>query len=203
MKTNALSVYIRRKQLNVGPEGMLDPTTTKNLLFIRRHGGQKKTEEEKQAHAAKPRRQKEKERERDPLLDDDEETEETGEEDNSIGGIMSEIRADKEYKHWRALKNKGAVELAELEIAKKKGEYISADLVKALFRQHNQSVLMEMKNMIDAELRYMAKQFDMPLDKVAEIKGRLIKALNDATDEAKKATTRSIENIINDYIGIK
>lgn len=203
MKTNALSVYIRRKQLNVGPEGMLDPTTTKNLLFIRRHGGQKKTEEEKQAHAAKPRRQKEKERERDPLLDDDEETEETGEEDNSIGGIMSEIRANKEYKHWRALKNKGAVELAELEIAKKKGEYISADLVKALFRQHNQSVLMEMKNMIDAELRYMAKQFDMPLDKVAEIKGRLIKALNDATDEAKKATTRSIENIINDYIGIK
>lgn len=203
MKTNALSVYIRRKQLNVGPEGMLDPTTTKNLLFIRRHGGQKKTIEEKQAHAAKPRRQKEKERERDPLLDDDEETEETGEEDNSIDGIMSEIRADKEYKHWRALKNKGAVELAELEIAKKKGEYMSADLVKALFRQHNQSVLMEMKNMIDAELRYMAKQFDMPLDKVAEIKGRLIKALNDATDEAKKATTRSIENIINDYIGIK
>lgn len=203
MKTNALSVYIRRKQLNVGAEGTLDPTTTKNLLFIRRHGGQKKTEEEKQAHAAKPRRQKEKERERDPLLDEDEETEDTGEEDNSIGGIMSEIRADKEYKHWRALKNKGAVELAELEIAKKKGEYMSADLVKALFRQHNQSVLMEMKNMIDAELRYMAKQFDMPLDKVAEIKGRLIKALNDATDEAKKATTRSIENIINDYIGIK
>lgn len=203
MKTNALSVYIKRKQVAVDAEGMLDPTSTKNLLFIRRHGGLKKTPEAKKAAAAMPRRKREKDEERDPLLDEDEEPEDTGEEDNSLGGIMSEIRADKEYKHWRALKNKGAVELAELEIAKKKGEYMAADLVKSLFRQHNQSVLMEMKNMIDAELRYMAKQFDMPLDKVAEIKGRLIKALNDATDEAKKTTTRSIENIINDYIGLK
>lgn len=203
MKTNALSVYIKRKQVAVDAEGMLDPTSTKNLLFIRRHGGLKKTPEAKKAAASIPRRKREKDEERDPLLDDDEEPEDAGEEDNSLGGIMSEIRADKEYKHWRALKNKGAVELAELEIAKKKGEYMAADLVKSLFRQHNQSVLMEMKNMIDAELRYMAKQFDMPLDKVAEIKGRLIKALNDATDEAKKTTTRSIENIINDYIGLK
>jgi hypothetical protein len=203
MKTNALSVYIKRKQVAVDAEGMLDPTSTKNLLFIRRHGGLKKTPEAKKAAAATPRRKREKDEERDPLLDEDEEIGEEDEPDNSIGGIMSEIRADKEYKHWRALKNKGAVELAELEIAKKKGEYMAADLVKSLFRQHNQSVLMEMKNMIDAELRYMAKQFDMPLDKVAEIKGRLIKALNDATDEAKKTTTRSIENIINDYIGLR
>lgn len=207
MTTRQLSVYISRRKVVVVDE-LIDPLNDTNKAFLLKYGGKadvrKENVEPKKTAPGKSRKNKkanskqpigivQKGQVRPSSEDDDEES--------SDDSIMKIWESEQEYQHWRALKNKTSVVKADLEIAKMKGEYIATGMVKALFQQHNQSVLMAMKNMLDGELRFMAKQFDIPLVRVAEIKGRWIKSLNEATDNARKATAKSVTNIINEYTG--
>jgi len=176
--TKELSVYISRKKVVV-TDDLIDPAHPTNKAFLLKHGGTPDAKPVKTERVAKP----------DP--------EDTEEQEYDTGGFKTLEQSELEYQHYRAERNAKAVELADIEIAKKRGQLIPPELVKELFKQHNQSVLVEFKNMMDAELRSVAKEYDISVDKVAEIKGRWIEGLNGAVDRAKASTAKGIESIVN------
>lgn len=184
MPTNALAVYVRRNKITVAADGRFDPDLPQNAAFLLKHGAKPETKPPaKQAETEEP--------------------DELPSVEVSQEGLIPYEKVDHVYQTYRALRNKAAFEQAELEIAKKKGEYIPTEIVKQLFSKHNQSVITEMRNMLDAELRQIAKQHDLSVDQVAATKGRLIDALNEATDNARKSTAKEVKAIVTDYIKSK
>jgi hypothetical protein len=113
--------------------------------------------------------------------------------------LMAVDESERRYLHFRAIRNEKAVETAELELAKRRGEVIPSELIKPLFSYHNQSILTEFKNLIDEQVRYMAKQYNIGINQVAEIKGKLNAGLNEAIARAKRSTSKGVENIVSNY----
>jgi len=176
--TKELSVYVSRRKIIVSEGELIDPLDPINKAFLQKFGGIKSAKPDKVAPSA---------------------PEEQDDESPDSEGVNPLLVSDRRYKHFSAEQKKKSVELIEIDIARKRGELIPPDLIKPLFHQHNQSILVEFKNMMDEELRFIAKEYSLSVDHVALIKGRWVKGLNDAMDRSKKTTAKGIANIVEDY----
>jgi len=177
IKTNRLSVEIERGKVILGDNDMVDPDNETNVAF---------RERVQSKQAAKNEQISRSETYVEPGGDDED-------------GINPLTVSDKRYKHFLAQKTEKAVELADLEIAKKRGVVVPSELIKPLFSQHNQSIITEFKNLMDSALRVVGKECDLTVEQAARIKGDWIAGLNEAMDRAKKATAKGIANIVENY----
>ena len=125
--------------------------------------------------------------------DDEEEYED---EDDGADGLMSLSKAEKVYQHSRALRNQRGAELLDITIQQKRKELVRTDVVVPLFQQHNQSIAKELQALLESELRYMAKRFNLTHEEHVEVRGRFTVEINRMLDRAKDSTRRAVDNII-------
>lgn len=185
METRKLAIYTMRNKVFVDPDSeLINPSHEVNRAFLEKFGGEKTNVPTVKLVV--------------PARDVDEPDETTDE-----SGLMSLSQSEKEYQHYRAIRNRKAVELADIEIAKKQGVVIPSAFINPLFMQHNQSILTEMNNMMSDGLRELAKKYSIPNDKVVEVKGSWVSQLNEAIERAKKATAKGVVSIVENYIEAK
>lgn len=177
--------YKGRKKVIADKRGLYDTDNPVNALFIENR--QAKMEGEKPEGSKQIPRSE-------TYVEPDAEDMEPDE-----NGYMTLGESERMKQHYQAIRNLKAVEISDIEIAKKKGSLIPPDLIKPLFQQHNQSIVAEMKAMNDTILREIAKQYNIPLIKISEYKGRWVDELNNAIDRAKKLTATGLKNIVNNF----
>lgn len=203
IKTKDLSVYIGRGKVDVVPGGAdacIDIDSDKNKAFIDRalvkRGGAtrlvKLHPDNTTPQVALPGQQQATEDEdggktlaelaKDPTL-----------------ANMSYADLEKLYKHrqnealrFRAMKD-------AIEIEKKRGEVIPSELMPALVIRHNQHFIVTFKNTTDQILTDFGKLRDFTPKEFAEMRKRMLDAINEGADEAVKMTQDSIREVINDY----
>lgn len=127
---------------------------------------------------------------RDPVEDEDDEEEVTGESMTLLS--KKKMKADTAYKLRQE-------ELARLRIQKQRGILIPTALVKVVFKQHSQSILVEFKNSVDSILTILRKRKNLDANEVAEIRGELQQAINDSVGKSISRSQKSISNIVNEY----
>jgi hypothetical protein len=111
---------------------------------------------------------------------------------------QSYTESERQLKYLDTLKRKKEIEKLDIEIAKKKGEVIPSDLVKPVFMQHNQSIITEFNNRSNDFIRIFSKKRSLTVEEIAEVKGEMVKWINEAMDKAILASVRSVENIISE-----
>lgn len=191
-QTKNLSQYIKRGKVIVEENGLINDMNATNISFLLTRKGKKQPikqqiPREETYVASAPFKIG-------PANDD-----EDSEMELDKNGIPEVSVSDKIYKHWLAKKTESAAEIDRIKIDKMKGMVIPSELIKPLFQQHNQSILAEFKNMMDEQLRFIAKQYDLNIVQVSEIKGKWVEGLNSAICRAKTVTIKGIDNIINNY----
>lgn len=198
--TKSLSVYAGRKKVVVKVDGMIDTNDPVNKAFIASHGWKKPekanvytdiaTEEKKKAATVTIALK----RAADSSINDTD-----SEDEDDLDGIDQPMVSDRKYKHHLAQKTKLSAEAEQIKIDKMNGVVVPSAMIEPLFMQHNQSILMEFKNMMDKELRAIAKEHDLTVDEVAIIKGRWIEGLNSAVREAAAVTIKAVRGIVNEF----
>jgi hypothetical protein len=173
--TRELAVYIQRRKVII-VDDKIDVLDTTNAAFLNKNGVSLPDVDKSESaitstHTSYP--------------DDDE--------------ITDYAVSDKKYRHYMAQVKEKEDRLKALQISKLQGEVIPSELIKPLFQQYSQSVLTEVKNMYEEQLRYISKKYSIGLNEVAEIKGKLNDGLNEAIDRARKQTAKSIVNIVENF----
>lgn len=79
------------------------------------------------------------------------------------------------------------------------GKLIPTELVKMVFAQHSQSLVTSFKNGADVLIMDISKRKELTRKENAELNGRLIQIINKSVDEAIKASTKLLNNIIADH----
>lgn len=97
-------------------------------------------------------------------------------------------------------KKQREIALADMKIERYNGTVVPSDLIKPVFLQHNQSMITEFKNAAEGIIRVLASKKQMSNDEKAEVRGQLVEQLNNAVDRATKASLKSVESIIKNFM---
>lgn len=136
---------------------------------------------------------------RDP--DPEEDAEEDAEEDEDDGsGLMPLTKSEKLYQHYRAERNRLAAELAELQIKQKQANLVEIEAVIPLFQEHNRAVMTETQALMEAQLRFLAKEFDIKHERQVEIRGKWTHEINRMMERAREATKQGIQAIVSNVL---
>jgi len=181
--TKTLSIYKQRGKVVYDVDGMIDTDNPVNHSFLVSHSQKTEVKQIPREETYKPVGVE-------PDNDIDEEDE---------NGILPLHISDKRYKHFLAKKTERAAELDQIKIEKLKGIVIPSELVKPVFLQHNVFVVNEIKIMMDEELRAVAKAYDIPASKVADIKGRWTEGINSSIRKATQLSVKAVDSIVNDF----
>lgn len=188
--TNWLSVYVKRKKIEVDGE-LIDTTKKINAEFLAKW--QAKAGVDGPAVV-----QKAPEQEKKPTS--------KGSSTSSSGGDMedlSETSTDdaltraKKFAEWQ-LKNV-SIRLAELDEQKKRGELIPTDQVKSIFGTHSRSITTAFKDASDLLVVKISQKKQMSLDEIADIKKELISAINKAVDSAVRVSKMELAKVISEF----
>jgi len=95
-------------------------------------------------------------------------------------------------------KRQKEIEKLDIEIKKKLGEVIPTELVLPVFKQHNQSILTEIKNASDNWIRIAAKRYNWTTEDTAEIKGNITTWINEGMRGATNRTITEIDRIVSE-----
>jgi hypothetical protein len=114
-------------------------------------------------------------------------------------GGMNYQELEKVYKYLQGEKLKSDIEKNKIDIQKKKGEVIPAELISPLFVQHSQSFLQAFKNVAENILTEYAliKKFTVP--EIADMRGRMIIAINKGMTDADALTASSVSGIVKEF----
>lgn len=179
--TRWLSVYIERGKVVVNKKGMIDTENVVNKSFLLQYDPTKKTEPQI------PREETFK----DPTA--------TSERPAELGDIPDVYVSDARYKHFLALKTERAAELDRLKIDKIKGEVIPSDLMPPVILQHNQSFVTAFKNVADQILTDFAKIKNFSVAEIADMRGRMLQAINDGAKNATAMSLKTVSVIVKDF----
>lgn len=192
--SNALAVYVKRGKVNQRKDGLFDDQDEKNKAFIEKRKGRVETVEETVQNIEKQERKQAKQKK---IVIKDEETGEETEVDDSE--IPSYTTSERLLKYLDTQKREKEIEKLNLEIEKKKGEVIPSELIKPVFLQHNQFILMEMKNADDEMLSFFSHKYEMTADDTAYIRAEWIKRRNAALTNAITSSVKNVTAIVNDF----
>jgi hypothetical protein len=188
MVSNALAVYIKRGKVVVGEDGMIDTNEDKNIAFL------EKMRSKKQGIVI-PKEPKKKA----PPVPTPVFAEESENNSENEGEIPSLAASERLLKHLDTQKREREVEKLDLEIEKKRGEVIPSELIKPVFLQHNQHLLMSMKNADDEMLSIFGHKYSLALEDIAWIRGEWTKKRNTAITEATSASVKAVDSIVADF----
>ena len=195
METNKFSVYVQRRKVVIGEDGLIDTNYHVNKAFIAKHANKSGFTPPKETTQRQPRRVSV------PTDDDmfagisDEELAQYA----GDGSIMSLEQSEQRYKHFLALRTEKASELEQLKIEKAKAEVIPHGVIAPLFLYHNQSILTKGKEFVDKILIDWARRFDVPIDEIAKTRTVFYAGLNEWIDEATNLSIKGVDNIVKDY----
>lgn len=169
--TKWLSVYIRNGSVVVGDDNLINSDEATNYQFLTKWSARKSTVKVHKDDANK--------------VDAD---------------IPSYEDSERRLKYLDTQKREKEVEKLQIEIQKKRGEVIPAELIPPVVMQHNQSIITAFKNEHDEWLRNFAKLHDMTGDEVARARGEAVQWINTAMGKATVMTEKAIEIIVADYV---
>lgn len=208
-KTNYLSVQIGRGKVVLNAEDKIDTKNPINALYLEKIYGRMDfvpTEHPLAAPAKKPPGKPVKKPVFDPDFDEDDEGDPdtysddvTENLDNPDINKLNYTQLEKIYKFRQGEHLKKRTEREEIEIAKKKGEVIPTELLPPVIVQHNQAFLTEFRNATDKILTDYTQIKDFTVEEVADMRARMLNAINHAAEEATKNSLQSIETIVKNY----
>lgn len=208
-----LMVYIKRNKVIVDKEtGLIDTNHDFNVTFYNRREAKGKikgaipvTPEQvgiipkrkiKSAMPVTPEPAPQPKR-RTPDPEDDVEDDE---EIDDGSGLMPLTKSEKLYQHYRAERNRLAAELAELQIKQKQANLVEIEAVIPLFQEHNRAVMTETQALMEAQLRFLAKEFDIKHERQVEIRGKWTHEINRMMERAREATKQGIQAIVSNVL---
>ena len=201
MQTKALSVYIGRGKVLVGPDGMIDTENPVNVIFMqeRQIGGKNGHDEPtvtveslvaEVAAAPVVTSPKTKVKPiREGKVRDNGFTEGVRKKLN-LDTRMKEVEIEKKLRESQLLKNKQD---------RAAGKLIPTELVKGLFQNHFKAVVVSFKQGIDLMIVEIAKKKGMNINERAELKKQMIKIINGCIDDATKSSKKDIASLILEY----
>lgn len=187
--TRELSVYIRRKKVEVGSDGLIDDRNPNNMAFCK-YRQSLKPKPVGVVSAPEPRSPTKVEAKAKPVKQRPE---------HEVGLFELDLKRkqiDLDYKRTEH-------QLKEIEIDKKTGKLIPTDLVRAMFTEYARSLTMEMHQMLENHLLEISKRAKMRDEDLAIMRGVLIKEINTAVDRAVTESQKNISAIVAEYSQVR
>jgi len=191
IQTKALSVYIQRGKVVVVNEH-LDTNNDRNKAFIEKNKGKKREKElikDIPTIAPTVKHQVNIDDFDDDVLNEDDE-------DSEVPALYV---SEKLLKHLDTKKREREISLLKIKEDKIRGIVIPSDLIKPVFLQHNQYILMEQKNADEEILTMYAHKYSMSLEDIAFMRGEYVKRRNAAVQKAAESSAKAVENIVRDF----
>jgi len=201
VNTRYLSVQISRGKVILDKHDKIDTENSVNKFYVEKIYGRMDLVPKKPFTAAKPAKPIAK------VLSDEEDQED----DEDVELTMEDLLADPNrknldypeleriYKFLQGKKIEKDIEKNQLEIEKKKGIVVPSELIKPVFLQHNQFIVTEFKNAADEVIRIISKKKSLSVNEQAEIRGELVKTINESINKATLASIKNVTNLITDF----
>jgi len=170
------STYVERKQIVPDKKGNVDVALDLNKTFLEKRQAKTKNAGSKTSTGANIKTVENK--------------------NNASDGVPELSTSQKKLKHLDTIKRTKEIAKLEIEIAKRRGEVVPAELMKPIVLQHNQHMIMEFKNAVDEFIRIFSKRKALTVEEIAEIKGESVTAINGAVKRATDATVKSLTAVI-------
>lgn len=183
MESNGLAVYVRREQVNLTPDKMVDTNDPVNIRFLEHRQAKGKARKDLIGGLATAITVQKTEQD---VKDD-------------MDGIPEYQDSERRLKYFDAQKREREVSKLEIDIAKKRGELLPIELIPPVLKQHNQNILTSMRNEIEEFLRNTAKKYDISMEDLTALKAQSVSSLNHSIEKAIQNTVRSIDIIVHDY----
>jgi hypothetical protein len=182
MASRKLAIYIQRRKVVVDADsGMIDPADQTNVAFLEKHGGVNREVRIKPSVSI----------EDDAIDESDPETAEDG--------LMSLSESQREYQHWKAVKQQTLAELDKLKILKLKGDVIPTEPIEGLIFHFKQAVLTQNKITLQAFLSEIGHKYDITPDDMAHYKGYYVNLLNRSAEEANQTFIDGLGSVLAEY----
>jgi len=195
MPTNSLATYIRRKKVVVGLNDLIDDKVAENRLFLEKN---KNKVSEKQLVGDLKKRL--------PLVPlmaesgiDEQFKAVMNNQSNGEKPPMDLVESTEWEKYWSALKREKENEKLDLDNQKRRGEVIPSAIIAPLFFQHSQSLMTAFKITMEDIIRTMGKRYGITPADVSEMRGVIIRGINDAMVKAEETTTSALGGIVAEF----
>lgn len=184
ISTSYLSVQIKRSKVVLNDEDKIDTSNERNALYL---------EKNKKANislSVDPVQKVQSTVKNVPTSDAPKE---------DSGEIPSFNVSERLLKYLDTQKREKEVEKLSIEIQKKRGEVIPSELIKPVFLQHNQYILMEMKNADEEMLSLMLHKYDIKSEDVAFLRAEWTKRRNACITNAISASLKGVSSIVSEF----
>jgi hypothetical protein len=189
-----VSMALKRGNLILNGDGFIDDTEPKNSIWISNYMLRVATKQP-------------------VLVDDAESLEETPSARTSTRKPRNQnplpkssgdlYKLEQELKQQELEKKTVETRLLELKEQKMRGELIPTDLVKIIFAQHSKSMVTEFKNDIEGMLTIFSKKTGMNSNQVAEMRGQILEAINNAVAKSVDHSKKNLDAIVNEFVEVK
>ena len=181
--TNSLAVSIKRGNVIINDQELIDDQVDKNRYFLEKR---KKNDEVKPTGLIYPGHKIQK------IV-----TKETSKHVNSK--VNDAFQLDIAIKSAELKKKEVDTRLALIKEEKLKGVLIPTELVKIVFKQHSASITTSFKNAIENLLIEISKTKNLNRNELAELRGKMIVSLNTAINDSVTVSKKQISNIITQF----
>jgi len=186
MTTKILSTNIIRKKVVVGDDGMIDLDNEKNTAFYHKNKKEETTEapivvpaEKNTASIVLPKLE--------------------AKSDVAKDGVPDYATSEKMLKYLDTLKRDEEIRKLRLQVEKMNGEVIPSAVIAPLFFQHSQSLMTAFKITMEDITRTMGKRYGITPADVSEMRGVIIRGVNDAMVKAEEMTVSALSGIVAEY----
>lgn len=186
MTTKILSTNIIRKKVVVSDDGMIDLSDDKNTAFYHKN----KKEETVEAQITVPAEKQSASillKLSENKIDDD------------PSSVPDYATSEKRLKYLDTLKRDEEIRKLRLQVEKMNGEVIPSAVIVPLFFQHNQSLMAAFKITMEDIIRTMGKRYGITPADVSEMRGVIIRGVNDAMVKAEETTVSALSGIVSEY----
>lgn len=190
IKSKDLSNYIKRGNVVVDSDGLINSDEDKNRQFIVRRRAKMDNALADPAIKSDSPRAAARMRE---VMDGDSDSPSDG------SGIMSLTQSDQHYKHYLAVKTERSAESERLKIAKMRGEVIPSELIPPVFLQHNQSFITAFKQAAEEMLTDYGKIKRFSIEEIAAMRAKLYSTINTYGKRAINDSLKAVAVIVQDF----
>ncbi len=193
IETKTLSVYIKRGKVILTTDKLIDPDHALNVQFYKHQltlGGPDRLKKPVEGDVAA-----------DIPVPDKPEKKAKAPKKESEGPDKFDLRFDLDTTKKQAEIKKIELEtqIQEQKQRKMLGQLIPTDIVRSLFAQHFKDVTISFKQAADIFLTEVSKKAKLGRNEQAEMKGQLIRIINNAVEESVIQSKKSIDSIVQEY----
>lgn len=193
-KPNDLSNNIKRAKVVVEDSGMIDSDHAVNAAFIKISQEKAKLNDAPDVVIHKVESTKTGSTKPKPVQQ---------QEENDSEGMPDYITLTKQEKYRKVKKLDSEITLNDLKIEKQRGELIPTDLITNVTVMLAESIRIAHTDSVENEITVIAQNLGLSGVELADLRTRLTKVINTATDTAINVAKKSIKNIVLEYSDIK